>query len=170
VKYFAADYNRDLNTYIKNPTADFTTIYSPEDDTRNTYKIFAGMFVNSNVQHGEVFDYWKRRFFESKAEFYDFVGNVMDRSVFYTDVDLEYGDEILTMSTCYYPFGHDTDRFVVLARRVREGEDTAVDTSKAYINPDPLYFKYYYQVNGGSWKGRNWDLSKVKGFEEFYSQ
>ena len=53
-----------------------------------------------------------------------------------------------------------------------------MDTSKAVINPDPLYFKYYYQVNGGEWGGRNWDADtdstdtskfhlKIKGYEEY---
>ena len=66
----------------------------------------------------------------------------------------------------------------MFARRVRDGESPEVDTSKAVINPDPLYFKYYYQVNGGEWKGRNWDADtestdtskfhlKIKGYEEY---
>ena len=92
----------------------------------------------------------------------------MDRSLFYTDVDLEYGDELLTLSTCYYPFGKEVDtRFVLFARRVREGESAEVDTSKAYINDDPLYFDYWYQLYGGSWGGRKWDTTKVKGLDKF---
>jgi sortase B len=148
-----------LDAYINNPTIDFSTIY---DNDRNTYKIFAAMFVNTCPTHGEVFNYFRQRFFNSSDEFFDFIGKVMDRSVFYTEVDLQYGDEIMTLSTCYFPLGNDTDRFVVFARRLRVGEDPAVDTSTAYINPDPLYFDYYYRVRGGSWGGRNWDASLVK--------
>jgi sortase B len=76
----------------------------------------------------------------------------MDRSLFFTDVDLEYGDELLTLSTCYYPLTKDAadTRFVVFARRLREGESAEVDTSKAVENSNPLYFDTYYKMNGGS--------------------
>ena len=101
--------------------------------------------------------------------------------MFFTDVDLEYGDELLTLSTCYYPLGKENadTRFVVFARRVREGESEEVDTSVAKQNPDPLYFDYWYQTHGTKWGGRNWDADpdstdttkthlKIKGLEEYY--
>jgi sortase B len=149
--------------YIQHPTVEFDTIYA-----EGVYKIFAGIFINTEEKHGDVYPYNTKRMFSNKAEFYDFMVNIMDRSVFYTDVDVEYGDQILTLSTCYYPFGESVDtRFAIFARKVREGEDTAVDTSVAYENPSPLYFDYYYRMMGGSWNGRNWDLSKVPGAEEY---
>ena len=167
VNYFTEPGGKDLSSaYNENPTIDFTTVY---DNERNTYKIFATMYLNINEQHGEVFNYYQRRNFTSRGEFYDFIGNVMDRSVFYTDVDIEYGDELLTLSTCFFPFGRDMEsRVVVLARRVREGEDPSVDVSAAYVNPAPRYFDFYYARQGGQWNGRNWDTSKVKGFDAFY--
>lgn len=155
-----------ISQYVASPTVEFDTVWE-----KGTYKIFAAMFVNTEEKNGEVFKYYKQRTINNEGEFYDYIGKIMDRSLFYTDVDLEYGDELLTLSTCYYPLtkqAADT-RFVVFARRVREGESAEVDTSKAYENPSPLYFDYYYQVNGGSWAGRNWDTSKVKGFDEYYA-
>lgn len=153
-----------LDQYKENPTITFDTIWE-----EGTYKVFAAMYVNTLEKHGDVFKYYKRRDIKSEGQFFDYIGNIMDRSLFYTDVDLQYGDEILTLSTCYYPFGKDVDtRFVLFARRVREGESTDVDVSKAYINPDPLYFKYWYQCYGGSWGGRTWDTTKVKGFDKYY--
>ncbi len=153
-----------LDFYLRNPTVQFDTIYE-----KGTYKIFGAMFINTEEEHGEVFSYYRQRKFESATEFYDFMCNVLDRSCFYTDVDVEYGDEILTLSTCYYPMGNSVDsRFVVFARRVRDGESAEVDVSKAYINKDPLYFEYYRQVNGlGEWGGRTWDTSKLIGFDEY---
>ena len=154
-----------ISQYIASPTVEFDTVWE-----KGTYKIFAAMFVNTEEKNGEVFKYYKQRNIANEGEFYDYIGEIMDRSLFYTDVDLEYGDELLTLSTCYYPLekkNADT-RFVVFARRVRDGESAEVDTSKAYENPSPKYFDYYYQVNGGSWAGRNWDTSKVKGFDEYY--
>jgi sortase B len=159
--------SRNLDSaYNSNPTVEFSTIYC---DERTTYKIFAAMFINSDSAHGEVWNYFRQRFFPTQDHFFYFMGQAMDRSVFYTDVDVMYGDEIMTLSTCYYPFRHTSDRFVVFARRVREGEDPTVDVSKAYINPSPLYFDYYYRRRGGSWDGRNWDTSKIVGFDEWYA-
>lgn len=155
-----------ISQYLAAPTITFDTLWE-----KGTYKVFAAMFVNTEEKNGEVFKYYKQRTIANKGEFYDYIGQIMDRSQFYTDVDLEYGDELLTLSTCYYPLGKENadTRFVVFARRVRDGESPEVDTSKAYVNPSPLYFDYYYKVNGGSWAGRNWDTSKVKGFDEYYA-
>lgn len=164
-----SDYSRknmNINQYLTAPTIRFDTIWE-----EGTYKVFAAMYVNTQEKHGEVFKYYKQRTIESSAEFYTYITKIMDRSLFYTDVDLEYGDELLTLSTCYYPFGKEVDtRFVLFARRVREGESAEVDTSKAYINEDPLYFDYWYQVYGGSWGGRKWDTSKVKGLDKFLEE
>jgi len=166
MNYNTTPRGRDLTVYKENPTLDFATIYCNE---RNTYKIFGAMFINSDPAHGEVWPYFTKRHFQSQDDFYDFVSKALDRSVFYTDVDFEYGDELMTLSTCHYPLGGTSDRFVVFARRVREGEDPSVDTSVAYINESPLYFDHWYNRRGGSWGGRKWDTSKVKGFDEWYA-
>lgn len=155
--------NFQINQYLENPTITFNTVWE-----EGTYKVFAAMFVNTMEDHGEVFRYYRQRTITSEGEFYNYIAKILDRSQFYTDVDLEYGDELLTLSTCYYPLGNNVDtRFVVFARRVREGESAEVDVSKATINYDPLYFKYWYQVYGGSWGGRKWDTTKIKGFDEY---
>ena len=157
------DYPNRLDFYINNPTIEFDTAWE-----KGTYKVFACIYVNTLEDHGEVFKYYKQRDIKNEGEFYDYIAQILDRSVFYTDVDLEYGDELLTLSTCYYPLGKEVNsRCVVFARRVRDGESAEVDTSKAYVNESPLYFEYYYKVNGGRWAGRTWDTSKVKGFDEY---
>ena len=58
----------------------------------------------------------------------------MERSQIITDVDIKYGDEFITLSTCSNEF--EPSRFVIMARKVREGEDPSVDVSKAYLNPN----------------------------------
>jgi len=169
-KYFAFVTNyfaqyKGNGTYKEHPTITFETIY---DNKRTTYKIFAGIFANTEEKHGEVFNYYRVRTIDSEDVFYDFIGKVMDRSTFYTDVDIEYGDEFLTLSTCYFPLGNDIDtRYALFARRVRPGEDESVNTDGYSLNPSPLYFDYYYKTIGGSWQGRNWDTSKIKGFDEY---
>ena len=64
------------------------------------YKIFSVFLTNTKTEHGEVFDYWTQVYFSSKSEFDNYVAECLDRSYFYTGVDLQYGDELLTLSTC----------------------------------------------------------------------
>lgn len=151
--------------YKEYPTLSFDTLYE-----EGTYKIFAAMYINVDEQNGYPYPYYQKRQFKSEYEFMDFMGNIMDRSVFYTDVDVEYGDQIITLSTCFWlPFSREQldARFVVFARKLRSGESPDVDTSKFTINSDPLMFDLYYRTMGGSWGGRKWDLSLVKDFDKY---
>lgn len=156
-----------LEYYKQYPTVQFDTLWE-----EGTYKIFAGIFINTEDKDGYPYPYYRKRMFSNELEFMDFMGNIMDRSTFYTGVDVEYGDEIITLSTCYYyPMGKEVDtRFALFARKVREGEDPSVDVSKIVVNPDPLFFDTYYRRLGGSWGGRTWDKDYpwlVTGFEEY---
>ena len=158
--YYPARYG-SLNFYLKHPTFKYESAYGGQSN----YVVFAGMFVNTEKKHGQVFNYFKFRNFSSESQFYQYFEQVFDRSVFYNpDLDIKYGDKFLTLSTCYYPMGSDVDtRFVVFARELRPGEKS-VSTVNAYTNKSPLYFDYYYKVNGGSWKGRNWSESLMQGY------
>lgn len=153
-----------IDYYKKYPTLQYDTLYE-----EGTYKIFAGIYINTEDKDGYPYPYYRKRQFKSEYEFMDFVGNIMDRSLFYTDVDLQYGDEIVTLSTCsWYPVGKDVDtRFALFARKVRPGESPEVDVDKITVNPSPLYFDAYYKRMGGSWEGRKWDLSLVKNFDKY---
>jgi len=165
--YYPARYG-SLDFYYTHPTVEFESIYGGE----STYVVFAGMYVNTQTKHGPVFNYYKFRDFGSKSTFYQYFEAVFDRSVFYNpELDIAYDDEFLTLSTCYYPMGMNVDtRFVIFARKLREGESAKIDTSKAYINKSPLYFDYYYKVNGGSWAGRKWDKSLMKGYSKWLKE
>lgn len=131
------------------------------------YKIFAGFTANTEEAYGEVFDYISKTDFTSQKDFNDYIIEIMDRSLFYTDVDLQYGDKLLTLSTCYWPTGRDREtRFALVARKVRPGESETVDTSVAKTNPGAKFWDYYYTYYGLShtWNGSNWDTSKLKGY------
>ena len=159
-KYDVHYYGRDM--YDAHPVIQFDTIYE-----KRYYKIFAMMQVNVDPKDGDVFYYTATYDFANKQEFIDYYAKVLDRSFIYTpQVDLKYGDEILALSTCDFPFGKSKSiRFIVFARRVREGEDPTVDVSQTIINYDPLYYDYWYDVYGGSWGGRNWDPALLKGYK-----
>ncbi len=156
--YKPGNYN-GIDFYKTYPTFTFSSLYE-----KYTYKIFAGMLVNTKKSEGDVFYYLRGREFETKDDFDNYIVNILDRSTFYTDVDLQYGDKLITLSTCILDYQGWDLRFVLFGRRVREGEDPTVDVSKAYENPDPLYFDAYYRVYGGEWGGRKWDEELLYGY------
>lgn len=142
-----------------------TVMMATPDGGCATYKIFAGMIANTKPEYGEVFNYVNKTKFTDVDDFNNFIIDVMDRSWFFTDVDLTYGDELLTMSTCWWPLGREIEtRWVLFARKVREGESEYVDTSKAYRNYQAKLFDYYYDIIGGSWTGSVWDKSKLLSY------
>ena len=153
--------NYGMDYYNKYPTLTFSTLYE-----KRTYKIFAGMLVNTRESEGEVFRYIDKRDFSSKSDFDEYCAKILDRSTFLNpDVNLKYGDKLLTLSTCIFDYGKSLDlRWVLFAREVRDGENPSVDVSKAYENPSPLYFDYYYRVYGGSWDGRKWPAEMIQGY------
>lgn len=158
-----AEYKNDpLLFYKQHPTVTFNTIYEDAE-----WKVFACVLFNTQEELGEVYPYLNYRDFPNEATFNNFILDIMDRSVLWTDVDLTYGDEILTLSTCYYPYTKERadTRCAVFARKVRDGESAEVDVSKAQRNPDPLLFAFQYEVRGGgSWGGRKWDTSKLLSY------
>ena len=140
---FAALLNfSDLGVYKNSPVISFNTIYE-----KSKWKIFAVIKVNTLESHGPLFRYL-RGSFGSDYDFLNFVYELRMRSIINCPVDVNENDEILTLSTCAYDF--DNFRLAVIARRVREGESTAVKVSDASYNPNPLYPDVWYNVFGGT--------------------
>ncbi|MCL2108513.1 MAG: class B sortase [Oscillospiraceae bacterium] len=162
-RYFQAYEYRDweLTFYKNHPKVIFNSLYEEME-----WKVFAVCFFNTEEQYGEVYRYIVPEF-SDKDHFNEYILDIMDRSVLFTDVDITYGDNILTLSTCYYPFGNNIDtRVGVFARRVREGEDPEVDTSKATLNTKYLPFDLQARNWGNPWEGRVWDTSKLLSYNE----
>lgn len=116
--------------YKKAPIINFSTLYE-----KATYKIFAIMYVNTDSSDGEVFNYIANRFVNimSQETFDEYYNSIMERNLITNDVDVKFGDKLLTLSTCENRFLK-TSRLVIFARKVRDGEDPNVDVSKAAIN------------------------------------
>lgn len=146
------------------PLIRFDTIYQD-----NIYKIMSVFITNIYEDHGEVFHYSDKVYFNSKAEFYDFVLECEDRSIYETGVDVEYGDEFLTLSTCDKTAGLDL-RLVIVARKVRPNESPDVDTDKIVRKDSIKYFKVYEDIFGKQWHGRTWDISLVKGMDDYIAE
>ncbi|MCH5300174.1 MAG: class B sortase [Ruminococcus sp.] len=165
----------DLKFYKKTPTITFDT---PDGDA--TYKIISVFKTNSLSVHGEFFNYMIGDF-NSDSEFMNFVYNIRMRSLFNCPVSVNEDDTLLTLSTCSYEFSE--FRTVVVARKVRIGEDPKVDVSKASLNKNPVWPQVYYSSYGGTrpkvttfktaykageidWYDGTGDPTKLKGKEE----
>lgn len=120
----------NLEFYQQNPVIIYDDIYR-----NGTWKVFAVIKVNTLASQGTPFPYLQGEF-ASDESFLEYVEQVRDRSLIDCPVDVEAGDQILTLSTCSYE--QEDYRTAVFARRVREGESNAVDIAKATVNPDPV--------------------------------
>ncbi|MCL2634296.1 MAG: class B sortase [Oscillospiraceae bacterium] len=161
--YYKGAEKGDMSFYKNNPIINFDTLYE-----KSEWKVFATVLFNTQEQWGEVYRYNTMHDFATADDFNNFIINIMDRSVIHTDVDLQYGDKILTLSTCYWPMGDKVDtRCVVFARKVREGESS-------YVNVDAAVNNYKYELRfteqarryGTLRTERNWDTSKLIGYKE----
>ena len=127
-----ANYKKNLTYYSEHPVIQFSSNYKSD-----SYKIFAYFVtpvLESQTADGVIFDYHNELNFKDKSEYNEFIDNIMLRTQIITPVDVHYGDEFLTLSTCSNEF--EPSRFVVFARKVRDGEEATVDVSLAYLNKD----------------------------------
>lgn len=135
-----SDNTKNFSFYQENPTFTYTSLYG-----EYTYKIIA-MFVievlPEQTRDGVIFDYHNYVNFGGERNFEKFKENIMARTGINTGVDFDENDKYMTLSTCSNEF--DQSRFVVIGRRVRDGESPEVDTSLAEINTDMLEPDYSY--------------------------
>lgn len=129
------DNTKNFDFYLENPTFTFSNLYE-----EYTYKIIAMFVIEVEPYHtrdGYIFDYHNYvKFGKTKRKFSDFKENVLKRTAVNTGVDFDENDKYITLSTCSNEF--DQSRFVVIGRRVRDGESPEVDISLAEINTDML--------------------------------
>lgn len=121
-------YTRTLENYVNSPLISMDTVYSSA-----YWKIFAVYLAD---EEEETFDPARNTFFDDTA-FGNYAGQIEQRSLIRTSVDVRDTDEILTLVT---PYAADA-RFCicVAARKVRPLESISVNVSTASVNPDPLY-------------------------------
>ena len=141
--------------YKEHPVIRFDTLYEQAE-----WKVFGFGIFNVAESRGEVYEYNQKLDFTSEDDFNDYIINIMDRSDIFTDVDLKYGDDILTLSTCCWPYegSGDTVRLAIFARKIRKGESDSVDVEKAVGNPYVRRWQWVYdKVSGGyDWFQSTW--------------
>jgi sortase B len=133
---------KELEYYKKRPVFTFDTIYQT-----GQWKIFAVFITNGGSEKEELFRYTRPSFNDS-GDFLNYVYQLRIRSMYHIDtVDINENDQLLTLSTCSYEVKN--YRTVIVARKVREGEDPTVEVASVTINPEPLYpYTYYYRYGG----------------------
>ncbi|MBQ8826821.1 MAG: sortase [Oscillospiraceae bacterium] len=128
------NYKQNLEFYAENPVVTIGTEYGVKK-----YLIY-GFFVTNALEnqdtYGEVFHY--HDYIEVMNDEYTFnwyMGEVEERNQIISPVDVQFGDELLCLSTCSNEFSN--SRFVVFARKLRDGESPEdYDYTKAYFNPN----------------------------------
>lgn len=120
------------------------------------YKIFAVCFVDSSETGEHAFDYYNQINFQDEKSFYDYVNNCKRRTMVLNDVDVKYGDSLLTLSTCNEAL--ENGKTLIVARKVRDGEDANAGTQNNSRNPNPLMPDDYYKWTDESY---DWDAEFV---------
>ena len=97
----------DKSFYKEHNTIKFDTLSSLGE-----YEVIAVFKFDTNNETFKFNEYTTM----DEAQFKEFMENVHSRQLYDTGVDAEYGDELLTLSTCEYTYKN--GRFVVVAKKV----------------------------------------------------
>lgn len=131
----------DINYYKEHPIIEFDTIYGTAK-----YKII-GRFTE--YVQGDFFNY--HDYIDlTEEDFNKYLKELDKRNYYDTGIDVKYGDHLIALSTCnddLAPAKNTPYRDVLVARRVRDGEDPTVDVSKITENKDmvmPAGYKTKY--------------------------
>ena len=133
-------YERNYDYYDSHPIIQLNSNYETY-----TYKIFSVMIVDAKDESETKYDCWNRLNFSDENDFYDFVNGAKRRSMCLNDVDVLYGDQLLTLSTCNYLLD-DRSRLIIMARQVRPGEDPYEGTANSTRSENVLWPSMYYDL------------------------
>ena len=124
---------RNLDFFKQHPLIRFDTLFE-----KHYWKVCAVILTNGSTEenNGYFFDFT----FDNCSDtcFEEYIEELKKRSLFDTGVDILPTDKLLTLCTCSYEFTN--ARLVVVARMVREGESTEVDTSLAQYKQTPVKY------------------------------
>lgn len=125
---------KDLDYYKEHPLVEFKTIYGD-----SKYKVIGLFMENVNIKaNPSFFAYHDFVDKQSDQDLLSFVDNVKKRSYFTTSVDILPTDQLITLSTCDLEVNKNDYRVALVARRVRLGEDEAVDVNAAQENKEMI--------------------------------
>lgn len=120
---------RDVSFYCAHPFIDFNTIYE-----NGRYVIFAVSEVDVRKDRADYLPFWEDVRFASAEAFEEYVRRAKALSRYRCNVDVKPGDRLLTLSTCTGSDEH--KRLLVMARRIRDGEDELALNMAIYSTDD----------------------------------
>lgn len=131
---------KSIEYFQKHPVIQFDTLFE-----KHSWKIYAVILTNGSTasDNGYFFDFTFDNC--SDACFEEYIEEIDKRKLYETGVDLLPTDKLITLCTCTYEF--DDARLIVIARMVREGETTEVDTSLAQYRKTPVKYPSSYYDN-----------------------
>ena len=103
----------DETFYKEHPNIRFTT--NKEDIEYEIIAVFYSRVYYKSEKN--VFRYYYFINAENEQEFNNYIENTINESIYDTDKTAEYGDQLLTLSTCEY--SQEDGRFAVVARRTK---------------------------------------------------
>lgn len=136
-----------IDGFKESPLIQYSTLF--ED---YTFKVYAAFITNGypSGDNGYLFSYPVASF-TNDENFLKFIEAIDERKLYDTGVDINSSDKLIILSTCSYEIKTtDMGRLAVAGRLVRDGESTAVDTSKAKDNENIRYPQVWYDEHNQS--------------------
>lgn len=129
--------------YLKSPIVTLDTLYG-----QTKWKVFAVVLTNSHPSedNGYVWSYLYPEF-NSASHLNRVLGEIEDRTIIHTGVDVNENDQLLTLYTCC-TYVLDSGRLAVFARQLRDGESEEIDTARVYYNQSAHYPQTWYDRKG----------------------
>ena len=146
------DYTRSPLYYKEHPIVELQSLYKTY-----YYKIFSVFVVDgTDFTSPYAFDCWNTIDFSDEDEFYEYVNNAKKRNLISNDVDVVYGDPILTLYTCNSMITSE-GKLILMCRLIREDEkgNEKIGTETAELNENVLYPEVYYKNHD-----QTFDISK----------
>ena len=107
-------YYKDRAYWETHKIVEFDTLMA-----RKRYVVFAAFYSADYDEYEEGFRYSADIQYKLDAEMW--LQEIRDNQIYETGIQTKFGDEFITLTTCDHSRRHD-GRFVVVARRIREGE------------------------------------------------
>lgn len=102
---------KDADFYYKHPKLTYDTIYET-----GSYQIAAVLITRILYQDEEGFRYYRFYHYDTRQEFQACADFIKENQLYDTGVDLEYGDQLVMLSTCEY--SRPNGRLVIVAKKV----------------------------------------------------
>lgn len=107
----------DYDFYKEHPTITFDTIYKGDV---TEYEVVAAFYTQIYTAKEKVFKYYQYAGITTESQFNEYIEGVKGLSEYSTGIEPEYGDQLVTLSTCSYHVEGKVGRFAVVAKRIEK--------------------------------------------------